>query len=137
MGRRRFRKTNRGPRPRLRFQRIWVSADRPFGNLGKNLPRTIGHNSTKLNKTYCLLAVHFHRTGTVNDGDPAEILGSAVVDSRGWGFVNHSSYVDMTNNVAVGVNGAAFVTEVCGEIGGFYISLAVGLTGSTDEFEAR
>jgi Ca2+-binding RTX toxin-like protein len=82
-------------------------------------------------------AVHFHRTGTVNDGDPAVILGSAVVDSPGWGFVNHSSYVDMTNNVAVAVNGAAFVTEVGDEIGGFYNNLAIGSTGSTDEFEAR
>src|SRR5262249_41205996 len=80
-------------------------------------------------------AVHFHRTGTLNDGDPATVIGSAVVDSPGWGFVNHSSYVDMTDNVAFNVDGASFVTEVGDEIGGFYDNLAIGTTG-TGEAEA-
>jgi hypothetical protein len=74
--------------------------------------------------------VHFHRNGLSNDGNPAVIQGSAVVDSRGWGFVNHSSNVDMYSNVAFGVNGASFVTEVGDEIGGFYGNFAVGTTGT-------
>jgi hypothetical protein len=82
-------------------------------------------------------AVHFHRDGITDDGDPAVIVGSAVVGSPGWGFVNHSSYVNMTNNVAYAVNGAAFSTEVGNEIGGFYGNLAIGTTGSTDEIESR
>ena len=40
--------------------------------------------------------VHFHRNGLTKDGNPSVIKGSAVVDSPGWGFVNHSSYVDMS-----------------------------------------
>ena len=82
-------------------------------------------------------AVHFHRTGTTDDGDPATIMGSAVVDSPGWGFVNHSSDVDMTNNVAFNVNGAAFVSEVGDEIGGFYGNLAIGTTGTNETLNAR
>jgi hypothetical protein len=82
-------------------------------------------------------ALHFHRTGTVNDGNPGTVVGSAVVDSPGWGFVNHSSYVDMTDNVAFDVNGAAFVTEVGDEIGGFYNNLAIGSTGTNEDIEAR
>jgi Ca2+-binding RTX toxin-like protein len=82
-------------------------------------------------------AVHFHRNGLTNDGQPSVIKGSAVVDSPGWGFVNHSSYVDMTENVAYNVRGAAFATEVGDEIGGFYRNLAVGSTGSSEESNAR
>jgi hypothetical protein len=82
-------------------------------------------------------SVHFHRNGLANDGSPSIIRGSAVVDSAGWGFVNHSSNVDMLDNVAYDVNGAAFTTEVGDEIGGFYRNLAIGSTGSTDEVNAR
>ena len=65
------------------------------------------------------------------------MLGCAVVDSPGWGYVNHSSNVNMSNNVAVGVNGASFVTEVGDEIGGFYHNLAIGTTGVTADIESR
>jgi hypothetical protein len=82
-------------------------------------------------------AVHFHRTGTTNDGDPGTVMGSAVVDSSGWGFVNHSGNVDMTNNVAFDVHGAAFVSEVGDEIGGFYNNLAIGSTGTNEALNAR
>ncbi len=75
-------------------------------------------------------AVHFHRNGVTNDGDPATIMGSAVVDSPGWGFVSHTSYVDMTENVAFDVHGAGFVTEVGNEIGGFYRNIAIGSKGT-------
>jgi hypothetical protein len=82
-------------------------------------------------------SVHFHRNGLTNDGNPAVIKGSAVVDSPGWGFVNHSSYVDMTQNVAYDVSGAAFATEVGDEIGGFYQNLAIGTTGSGQGISSR
>jgi hypothetical protein len=82
-------------------------------------------------------AVHFHRNGLTNDGKPAVVKGSAVVDSPGWGFVNHSGYVDMVQNVAFDVNGAAFVTEVGDEIGGFYGNFAVGTTGTREEINGR
>jgi Ca2+-binding RTX toxin-like protein len=82
-------------------------------------------------------AVHFHRNGLTYTGNPAVIAGSAVVDSPGWGYVNHSGYVNMIANVAFDVRGAAFATEVGDEIGGFYANLAVGSTGSGEEINAR
>ena len=82
-------------------------------------------------------SVHFHRNGFVDDGNPATISGSAVVGSPGWGFVNHSSYVDMTDNVAYDVHGAAFATEVGDEIGSFRDNFAVGSTGSGEAINSR
>ena len=81
--------------------------------------------------------VHFHRNGLTKDGNPSVIKGSAVVDSPGWGFVNHSSYVDMSQNVAYNVRGAAFATEVGDEIGGFYGNMAIGTTGSGEADNSR
>jgi Ca2+-binding RTX toxin-like protein len=82
-------------------------------------------------------AVHFHRNGLVNDGNPSVVRGSAVVDSPGWGFVNHSSYVDFVDNVAFDVDGAAFATEVGDEIGSFDGNTAIGSTGSGEDVNAR
>lgn len=82
-------------------------------------------------------SVHFHRNGSVEDGNPSIVMGSAVVDSPGWGYVNHSSYVAMTNNVAYGVHGAAFTTEVGDEIGSFIGNMAIGTTGSGEMVESR
>ena len=82
-------------------------------------------------------AVHFHRDGVTDDGNPATIVGSAVVDSPGWGFVNHSSDVDMIDNVAYKVNGAAFTTEVGDEIGSFVGNMAIGTTGANEDLESR
>jgi hypothetical protein len=82
-------------------------------------------------------AVHFHRNGLTNDGNPSTISGSAVVDSPGWGFVNHSSYVDMSDNVAYDALGAGFATEVGDEIGSFRNNISVGATGSSEAINAR
>jgi hypothetical protein len=82
-------------------------------------------------------AVHFHRTGIDATRTPAEVSGSVVVDSPGWGFVNHESNVHMTENVAFNVVGAGFVTEVGNEIGSFRRNLAVHSTGSGDGLESR
>jgi hypothetical protein len=82
-------------------------------------------------------SVHFHRTGFVDDGNPSTISGSVVMDNPGWGFVNHSSFVDMTNNVAFNVHGAAFATEVGDEIGSFVNNIAIGTKGSGEEVESR
>jgi Ca2+-binding RTX toxin-like protein len=82
-------------------------------------------------------AVHFHRTGIIADGNPSVVRGSAVVDSPGWGFVNHSSYVDMIDNVAYDVHGAAFSTEVGDEIGSFRNNIAIGSVGSGESTNSR
>ncbi len=75
-------------------------------------------------------SVHFHRNGVVNDGNPATVTGSAVVDSPGWGYVNHASYVDMIDNVSYDVDGAAFNTEAGDEIGSFINNLSIRTHGT-------
>jgi hypothetical protein len=60
-------------------------------------------------------SVHFHQAGDAKQ--PAIVHGNAVQDSMGWGYVNHSSSVDMTHNVAYNVRGAAFVAEAGNETG--------------------
>jgi hypothetical protein len=79
-------------------------------------------------------AVHFHRTG---DANATSISDSAVVDSPGWGFVNHSSDVDMSGNVAFNVVGASFVTEAGDEVGSFDGNLALHGQGSGQGIESR
>jgi hypothetical protein len=80
-------------------------------------------------------AVHFHRTGTGSAA--ATITGSAVVDTPGWGIVNHSSNVDVSNNVVFNAVGAAYVTEAGDEIGSFDHNIAIHSQGSGDGIESR
>jgi hypothetical protein len=75
-------------------------------------------------------AVHFHRNGVVNDGNPSTVHGSVVVDSPGWGYVNHSSFVEFTDNVSYDVDGSGFVTEAGDEIGTFRDNIAIRSTGT-------
>ncbi len=75
-------------------------------------------------------SVHFHHNGTINDGNPSLVHGSAVVGDPGWAFVNHGSFVDFTSNVAYDVGGAAFVTESSDEIGRFIDNIAIFSRGS-------
>lgn len=82
-------------------------------------------------------AVHFHRSGTDATKTPALIQGSVVVDSPGWGFVNHDSNVDMLDNVAFNVQGASFVTEFGSEIGTMARNLSIRNEGSGDGLESR
>lgn len=91
-------------------------------------------------------AVHFHRSTypcTVDAacGDDttltATIDDSAVVDSPGWGIVNHSSIVDITNNVVFNALGAAYVTEAGDELGTFDHNIAIKSLGSGQDLQAR
>jgi hypothetical protein len=82
-------------------------------------------------------AVHFHRTGLDPDEEPASIHDSAVVDSPGWGIVNHSSNVDVDGNVVFNAVGAAYVTEAGDELGTFNANIAIHSRGSGDGIESR
>jgi hypothetical protein len=82
-------------------------------------------------------AVHFHRTGIDGAKTPAHISGSAVVDSPGWGYVNHESNVNMLDNVAFNVQGASFVSEIGNEIGSMVHNLSIRSEGSGDGLEDR
>src|SRR5262249_15510550 len=81
--------------------------------------------------------VHFHRTGSDGQSPAIPVKGCAVVNSPGWGYVNHSSHVEMDDNVAYNVHGAAFVTEAGDEIGAFRRNLAVRSAGSGHDTIAR
>lgn len=82
-------------------------------------------------------ALHFHRNGVEPEGTPARVHGSVVGDNPGWGFVNHSSDVEFTDNVAYNVAGSAFVTEAGDEIGRFDGNLAIRGSGSGEDLSAR
>lgn len=78
-------------------------------------------------------SVHFHRNGVTRSGSPAVVRGSVVAGNPGWGFVNHSSYVDFIDNVAYDVVGAAFSTEAGDEIGSFQDNIAIRMHGTGEE----
>ena len=78
-------------------------------------------------------SVHFHRNGTNRDGAPSVVRGSVVAGNPGWGYVNHSSYVDFIDNVAFDVVGAAFSTEAGDEIGSFQNNFAIRMHGTGEE----
>jgi hypothetical protein len=82
-------------------------------------------------------AVHFHRTGIDPADTPVTINDSAVVDTVGWGIVNHSSDVNATNNVVYNATGAAFVTEAGDEIGSFVDNLAISSRGGGGSAQGR
>jgi hypothetical protein len=69
--------------------------------------------------------LHIHRTGLNPANDPVQLTGNFMSDNPGWGFVNHSSNVVMTDNVAYDIDGAAFAAETGGELGSFTHNLAV------------
>lgn len=82
-------------------------------------------------------AVHFHRTGSVATSQPATVKRSVVLNSPGWGFVNHSSFVEIEDNVAFNVSGSAFVTEAGDEVGTFHRNFALRSSGSGHDITAR
>jgi hypothetical protein len=75
-------------------------------------------------------ALHFHRTGIGNlDSPGVAVINCSVVGSPGWGFVNHDSHVDFTDNVAFDVVGAAYSTENGDELGSFRNNISIATTG--------
>ncbi len=69
--------------------------------------------------------VHFHRGGTQPGSTPGIVDGSVVVGSPGYGLVNHSSNVILTNNVSYDIHGSAFYTEAGDEIGTIENNIAI------------
>jgi hypothetical protein len=90
-------------------------------------PKMQLHIGTNVRGRY---AVHFHRTGTDDTDGQGVINDSAVVGSPGWGIVNHSSNVDVSNNVVYNVFGADYVTEAGDEIGDFRNNIAIHSQGT-------
>jgi len=72
--------------------------------------------------------VHFHRAG--NSSESGIIKGSAVVNSPGWGYVNHRSNAIIEDNVAYNVSGASFVTEAGDEEGTMKNNVSIRTIGN-------
>lgn len=79
--------------------------------------------------------VHFHILGAdPNETVIPEVKGSVVHGTPGWGFVNHSSYIDFKENVAYDFAGSGFVTESGDELGSFINNIAIRGTGVPNEY---
>ena len=74
-------------------------------------------------------SVHFHKTGTEDQEDPAVVIGNSVSRSPGWGFAHHSSHANFTDNVAFDVFGAAFAAEDGDETGVWLRNIAIKSEG--------
>lgn len=82
-------------------------------------------------------SVHFHRTGVDRNSDPAIVDGIVIDGNPGWGFVHHSSHVNLTNSVAFDVNGSAFNAEAGDEIGLWQDNLSLYTTKADAGSDAR
>ncbi|MEM0913813.1 MAG: G8 domain-containing protein [Planctomycetota bacterium] len=111
-----------------------------FYDLGRT-DKSIRPNPAQLNRNGKLVkgtgknvngrySVHFHRHGVAGNPPAATVTGSALVGSPGWGYVNHSSHVHITDNVSYDVYGAAFYTEAGDEIGSFVNNLSIKTHGT-------
>ncbi len=79
-------------------------------------------------------ALHLHRAGR-NDylGEPILLKGNVVVNTPGWGIVNHSSHADIIDNIVFEYKGSGFVTELGDELGRFIHNMAVKGIGVKDD----
>lgn len=92
---------------------------RRIGRTDKSRPVTdpVAGNLGSLANPRGRYAVHFHRAGGTKTSQPAVCRGCAVVDSPGWGIVNHSSHVLIEDNETYNIDGGHIVTELGNEIG--------------------
>ena len=71
------------------------------------------------------------------DTDTAEVNGSVIWGSPGWGLSVHSSRADITDNVSFDVVGAHFVTEDGDEQATFRNNIAIKASGSVTDPDAN
>ena len=69
-------------------------------------------------------SIHFHRSLDRNS-NKALVEGCVINNDPGWGYTNHSSYVDFVNNVSYDVVGSAYCTEAGDELGSFINNIAI------------
>jgi hypothetical protein len=78
-------------------------------------------------------ALHLHRTGVSDTGDPAVLVGNAVFGSPGWGYVHHDSNAHLENNASFDTFGAGYVAETGNETGAWVDNIAINATGTSWE----
>ncbi|HHP7232479.1 MAG TPA: DUF4347 domain-containing protein, partial [Xenococcaceae cyanobacterium] len=75
-------------------------------------------------------SLHLHRTGADNiNSTPAIAKGNAVIDSPGWGIVQHDSHALLEDNVVFDVAGSGIAAEAGNEIGWWRNNLTIKTTG--------
>lgn len=78
--------------------------------------------------------LHLHRTGAEDlTGQAAMVTGNAVVDTPGWGIVQHDSHAVIKDNVVFDVAGAGIVAEAGNELGLWENNITIKTTGITWE----
>lgn len=72
-------------------------------------------------------SLHVHKAGWGGSVTEAQtkITGCVARNTPGWGFVNHGSNVDFSQNIAYDFTGAGFVTEDGNELGSFTNNVAI------------
>ena len=94
-----------------------------------HLGRTNKMRVTSESNPQMMYALHFHRCGAPQDQRSHVVRESVVVNTPGWGFVNHGSDVIFDGNVVYDFVGAGFVAEAGDERGVFSGNLSVGGDG--------
>ena len=77
-------------------------------------------------------ALHIHRAGVEDLGNPAILEGNAVFGSPGWGVVHHDSNAVLTNNATFDTFGAGFVAETGNETGRWEDNIAIFAEGQNN-----
>jgi len=103
------------------------------------LGMTVKQNAANVNNHRGRYSLHVHKTGygTSLTVPQTKILYCVVNGTPGWGFVNHGSHVDMSNDVAYNFDGAGFVTEDGNELGTFANDIAIHGNGNGEYRKAR
>lgn len=74
---------------------------------------------------------HLHRAGVSDQDDPAMVVGNAVFDSPGWGYVHHDSNAILDNNASYRTFGAGYVAESGNETGAWNDNIAIFAKGTS------
>ncbi|MEO7199518.1 MAG: G8 domain-containing protein, partial [Dokdonella sp.] len=75
--------------------------------------------------------LHLHMTGIDTPDRPSMLIGNAVFNSPGWGYVHHASNAVIHNNASFDTHGAGFVAETGDEIGSWTDNIAIRAKGNS------
>ena len=75
--------------------------------------------------------MHLHFTGLNEPDKPSMVIGNAVFNSPGWGYVHHASNAIFDDNASFDTHGAGFVAETGDEIGSWTRNIAIKAEGNS------
>ena len=85
-------------------------------------------STTNLRGRYPL---HLHMGGIDMPDQPSILIGNAVFNSPGWGYVHHASNAVIHDNASFDTFGAGFVAETGDEIGSWTHNIAIRAEGNS------